>query len=205
MGRISINQSDDWHVQHDRQDIRGWVVQDAEGTRLGHVRDLVADTDSELVETVVLDNGEEYPAGEVHLDYDDRVVYLSDVHARERRAEGATSEPVVKVYDDAGIRQRAEDTAGFARHEPAFREHHRETYAEAEGDYSHYHPAYRLGYDYGAEKEHRDRSWDELKSNIRTDYENRYGEGTWSRVKDAARHAFERARSSTPRGEKRTA
>lgn len=198
MGRISINQSDDWHVQHDRQDIRGWAVYDGSGERVGRVRDLVADTDSELVETVVLDNNEEYPAGDIEIGYDDKVVYLEGVHHAEREEEGAEAEPVVKAYGDARIREReAGEAKGFAAHEPTFREHYRETYAEEEGDYGHFHPAYRVGYDYGTDTDHEGHDWDDVKGQVKSDYEKHHGEGTWDRVKDAARHAFERARSKS--------
>lgn len=198
MGRISINQSGDWHVEHDRQDIRGWAVYDASGERVGRVRDLVADTNSELVETVVLDNNEEYPARDIEIGYDDKVVYLEGVHATERKEEGAESEPVVKAYGDARVRERkAGETAGFAAHEPAYRKHYRETYTEGEREYGHYHPAYRVGYDYGTSEQYKGRDWDALKGDVRSDYEKHHGEGTWDRVKDAARHAFERARSHT--------
>jgi hypothetical protein len=196
MGRISINRNNDWHVQHDRQDIRSWLVKDAEGNRLGHVSDLIADTDRKLVETIVLDNGEEYPASEVDLDHDDRTVFLSGVHGATRHEADATSERA--TYSDAAIRERTEgEASGFAQHEPTFREHYRETYGDAEGDFSRYHPAYRLGYDYATAPQHSDRSWGDLKSEIRADYERQYGEGTWSRVKDAVHHAFERARRTT--------
>jgi sporulation protein YlmC with PRC-barrel domain len=184
MAHISINESDDWHVEHDRQDIRGWTVQDAEGTRLGHVRDLIADTNREMVQTLVLDDGQEIPAENVHLDYDDKVVVLSDT--------GTYSEATIKQRGDAP----AEDFAGL---EPAFRKHHRETYAHAEGDYGHYHPAYRLGYDYATDTQYRDRSWEDLKMEMRSDYEHKHGEGTWSRVKDAVHHAFKQARSKIDR------
>ena len=205
MGRISINRSDDWHVEHDRQDIRGWAVHDAAGKRVGRVRDLVADTDSKLVETVVLDDNEEYPARDIEISYDDKVVYLEGTHAAEREEEGAEAEPVVKAYSDAGVRRREAGAAtGFAAHEPVFREHYRETYTEGEHEYGQFHPAYRLGYDYGVDQEHRGRDWGDVKDRVRRDYEQRHGEGTWTRVKDAARHAFERARSTSGRAKKTT-
>ena len=189
MARFSINQSDDWHVVYGNQDVRGWPVQDAAGETVGHVSDLIADTDSKLVETVELDNGTEYPARDVELG--DGVVFLEGVPE-----EAAGSEPVVKIYDEAAVRRREEGGAtGFAKYEPGFREHYSTTYGETEKEYGHFHPAYRLGYDYGMLDGYRDREWNAVESEIQSDYEDRYGKGTWGDVSEAARHAFRRART----------
>lgn len=187
MGRISLNRTDDWHVEHDRQDIRGWLVETPDGERVGHVSDLILDTDSELVEAIVLDDGEEYPARDIDIDYDDRVVYL----------EGSASAHAGQGYSESRVRSREHGEAeGFAKDEPTFKEHYREKYGDSDHEYSHFHPAYRVGYDYGLENEHEGKDWNTVESGVRSDYESRYGEGTWERVKDAARHAFEHARSS---------
>ncbi len=88
MARAPLSQLDDWELVNDDQDIRGWPVQDREGNRLGTVRELIVDSDTELVEQVVLDNGAEYPNDDIELG--DGVVYL-------RRAE--MLEPVAEVVD----------------------------------------------------------------------------------------------------------
>ncbi len=103
MGRISINENDDWQVEHDRQDIRGWTVQDSSGKTIGRVRDLIADTDSGVVETIVLDNGEEFPANTVDVGYDDEIVHLASAHAA-RHAQDRGSMP--EAYRDTRIRKR---------------------------------------------------------------------------------------------------
>lgn len=194
MGRISISKSDDWHVEHDRQDVRGWEVRDADGHGVGRVRDLIADTDTALVDTLVLDDGREVPAADVEIGYDDKVVYTGLPTADKSAVESAK-------YEDARIRERKEgETTGFAAHEPSFREHYRESYADSDREYSHYHPAYRIGYDYGTDDTHHGSDWDAVRGDVRSDYEKRHGEGTWDRVKDAARHAFERARARTKSG-----
>ena len=198
MARRSLNDSGDWHTEHDDQDIRGWPVRREAGvgattpgeTTVGddapYVRDLIFDTESEMVETVVLDDGTEYPARDIEIG--DGTVYLEGLP--EEGTESAT-----KSYEEARMRRREGDTAtGFAAHEPAFREHHETTYAEGEG-YGHYHPAYRLGYDYGIDDDYRNRDWSGVKSEVRRDYEEHYGEGTWDSVRDAAKHAFEHARA----------
>ena len=104
MGRLSINENDDWHVEHDRQDIRGWVVHDASGKTVGRVRDLIADTESGLVESIVLDNGEELPASTIEIGYGDKVVHLASAHAARHAKEGGETAP--EAYSKARIRRR---------------------------------------------------------------------------------------------------
>lgn len=100
MGHIALSQSDDWQLENEDQDIRGWTVRDADGNDLGTVTDLIADTDREQVETLVLDTGEEYPARDVELH--DGVVYV------EGFAEdlGPEPEPVIRTYDNARVARR---------------------------------------------------------------------------------------------------
>ena len=60
-------------------------------------------------------------------------------------------------------------------------------------DYTHYRPAYRYGYD--AASRFKDRSWDEVESDLSrswNSYEHR-GTSTWEQMKDAVRDAWERA------------
>lgn len=100
MGRFKLSQTDDWEIENENQDIRGWTVRDAAGDDLGTVADLVANTDSERVERVVLDNGNEYAAADIELR--DGVVYV------EGGGEAAATEtgPVVRTYDNARVLRR---------------------------------------------------------------------------------------------------
>ncbi len=100
MGRFALSQSDDWQLENQDQDIRGWTVRDADGNDLGTVTELIASTESEQVETLVLDTGEEYPASDVALH--DGVVYVEGI------AEdlGTEVEPVIRTYDNARVARR---------------------------------------------------------------------------------------------------
>lgn len=90
MARAPLSQLDDWELVYEDQDIRGWPVQDREGNRLGTVREMIVDTDTELVEEVVLDDGTEYPNDDIELR--DGVVYL-------HRTEFVGREPVADVVE----------------------------------------------------------------------------------------------------------
>lgn len=80
--------------------------------------------------------------------------------------------------------------------EEDFRAHHRTTFGDAGGDYAEYEPAYRHGLTYATREEHRAKDYDALEPDIRRTYEERHGEGSFSKADAAARHAFERGRTA---------
>lgn len=100
MGRFALSQSNDWKLENEHQDIRGWTVRDAADNDLGTVTELLASTESERVESIVLDTGEEYPARDIELH--DGVVYVEGF-AEET---GTEAEPVIRTYDDARVSRR---------------------------------------------------------------------------------------------------
>jgi uncharacterized protein (TIGR02271 family) len=54
-----FSESDDWELENDGQDVRGWSVVDAQGSTLGTVTDMLVDTDTETIDRLVLDSGSE--------------------------------------------------------------------------------------------------------------------------------------------------
>lgn len=93
-----------WELVQPEQDIRGWEVHDRNGQKIGRVDDLLVSTDTELVEVVRLEDGQEFPTRDIEIG--NRVVYLKG----QRPKTQGDDEPVVKVYDDARVRPR--DTTG---------------------------------------------------------------------------------------------
>ncbi len=91
MPRAPLSQLDDWELVNEDQDIRGWPVEDRAGDRIGTVREMIVDTDTELVEEIVLDDGSEYPNDDIELG--DGVVYLRRAGVAEPVAE-RPAEPV---------------------------------------------------------------------------------------------------------------
>jgi len=57
MSHVSLSDTTDWRLADDAQDIRGFDVLDAAGARLGRIVELVVDTATETVSTVLLDDG----------------------------------------------------------------------------------------------------------------------------------------------------
>ena len=58
---------EDFNLVNSDQDCRGWAAMDASGTRVGTVKEMLVDTDRELVTALVLDNGQQVPVRAVSL------------------------------------------------------------------------------------------------------------------------------------------
>jgi uncharacterized protein (TIGR02271 family) len=69
-----------WKLTHKEDDIRGWALRDTEGHILATVSELIVDTDTEHVTTVVTADGKRYPAHDVRLG--DHVLTLQTPPAR---------------------------------------------------------------------------------------------------------------------------
>ena len=101
MTRAPLSQLEDWQLEYEDQDVRGWPVQDQEGNRLGMVEEMIVNTDEGYVDAIVLDNGVQYPTGDILLR--DGVVFL--------RTSGTAEEDEVRVQRSeeelrAGTRER---------------------------------------------------------------------------------------------------
>lgn len=86
MARIPLSQNDDWHLG-DAPDIRGWTVQNPDGRTVGCVDDLIVNTHTHQVDSIVLDTGDRYPMVDVELR--DGVVRLDRVSTPETNPETA--------------------------------------------------------------------------------------------------------------------
>ena len=87
------------------------------------------------------------------------------------------------------------DTKVLAKAEPEFRSHYDTTYASTGDSYDTYKPAYEYGY--AAGNQYRDRDYNSVQGDLRSDYERRYGDrSAWDKVKDAVQHGYNRARAA---------
>jgi len=86
--------------------------------------------------------------------------------------------------------------AEFDRYENDFRTHSQTAFHGSDYDYDRAKPAYRYGYELAGSSQSGD--WTSVESDARTRWEER-NPGTWDKVKDAARYAYDRARSKVSR------
>ncbi|MBV9295247.1 MAG: DUF2382 domain-containing protein [Acidobacteriaceae bacterium] len=73
-----------------------------------------------------------------------------------------------------------------------FRSHFAGVYGSAGETYETYAPAYRYGYESASDPRYQGRSFDEVESNLRSDYGSRYPNSTWEKVKDSIRYGWDK-------------
>jgi stress response protein YsnF len=70
-------------------------------------------------------------------------------------------------------------------------------YASSGGRYDEYAPAYNYGYEIANDDRYRGRSFEQVESDLRTDYGRRYPNSAWDRFKNAIRYGWDRATGKT--------
>ena len=80
--RERLRNLQDWKLSDQDKDIRGWMLRSEDGRQIGQIRDMIADTDSKRVESVVLDNGTELPVRDIEIRGDDVVLHADGTPRR---------------------------------------------------------------------------------------------------------------------------
>jgi uncharacterized protein (TIGR02271 family) len=76
-----------------------------------------------------------------------------------------------------------------------YRSHFTSNYGTTSGNYDDYAPAYSYGTRMRSDARYQGRQWDEAESDLRTDWEGRYGSATgstWEKMKAAVRHGWDK-------------
>lgn len=71
-----------------------------------------------------------------------------------------------------------------------YRTHWQQTYGQQGGRYEDYAPAYEYGSTAASNQLYKDRDWDTVEPELKTDWERRYPQSTWERFKESVKHAF---------------
>lgn len=86
------------------------------------------------------------------------------------------------------------DNPDWERHDDNWREHYNSNYAATNTPYdSNYQHAYRYGHDVATHPSYEGRSWDEIQTNARQDWESR-NPGTWDTYQEPIRYSYEGSR-----------
>jgi sporulation protein YlmC with PRC-barrel domain len=208
MSRVRLSDTNDWELADSDEDLRGTDLWDAHGHRLGTIDDMVLDTGSQRVVSVILKNGDEYPARD--LSVGDGAVYVLNYDA------AADPPPATRRRADTQIRSRDADSrradaSGAAAHDSAddrrsytdltdsFRSHYDDAYGDRGRDFTDWEPAYRYGYDMAYEADFASRDFDDAEEDLRQGYYRRMGypmsdRHVWDDVRDAVRRAYEHNR-----------
>ena len=83
-------------------------------------------------------------------------------------------------------------TRTSADYDDEFRSDWNTRYATMGGSYDDYAPAYRYGSTLGADTRYKGRSWDEVETNARSDWQTKYPGSSWDNFKAAVRHGWEK-------------
>ena len=79
-----------------------------------------------------------------------------------------------------------------ADYDDEFRSDWNTRYATMGGSYDDYAPAYRYGSTLGADTRYKGRSWDDIETSARSDWQTKYPNSSWENFKAAVRHGWER-------------
>ena len=100
----------------------------------------------------------------------------------------------------AAVRHGWEKLTDDEDDDAAYRSHWNATYSTATdgSSYDEYKPAYSYGSEMARSEKYRGRRWDEVESDLRTDWDSRYangGQSTWEKMKAAVRQGWDRMTS----------
>jgi uncharacterized protein (TIGR02271 family) len=73
-----------------------------------------------------------------------------------------------------------------------FRRDFQSRYGSSGGSYEDYAPSYRYGYEMANDPRYKGRSYNEVESQLRSDYSNRHPDSTWEKVKDSVRYGWDK-------------
>jgi uncharacterized protein (TIGR02271 family) len=120
-----------------------------------------------------------------------RVVEEVTVHTNVEDHTETVQETVRRTHVDVdqGDRTSTSTRREFKTYEADFQQHYNSTFGSSGVAYVEYEPAYRYGYSLGEDVRYRGRSWAEVESDARRDWEVHH-KGTWERFKDAIRYGW---------------
>src|SRR5688572_2826426 len=132
MSRVRLEETKDWQLADRSHDVRGRELRDSVGRALGTIKTMIVDTDARRVESVVLEDGNEYPVRDLQIM--EQAVYFiptavdPSVPAAATEAayttlpaseapEALVTEPLVSEAAESEL-ETSEETGSFATAEP---------------------------------------------------------------------------------------
>ncbi len=97
----------------------------------------------------------------------------------------------VEQLGDSDLRQTA-GRFGDSSDDSDYRSHWQTNFGSSGGRYEDYAPAYSYGSSLAGNERYRDRNWNEVEPQVRSDWESSHPGSTWDKVKDAVRYGAER-------------
>jgi hypothetical protein len=89
------------------------------------------------------------------------------------------------------------EASSSAAYSEQWQDHFRESLGSTGFGFARYEPAYQFGHQTGSESRYSGRSWNDVESQVRTDWERSHPNDAWQDFKEAIRHAWERVRQGS--------
>jgi uncharacterized protein (TIGR02271 family) len=93
---------------------------------------------------------------------------------------------------EVNVENANQEATASGNYDDDFRRDFQTRYASTGGNYEDYAPAYQYGYQAASDPRYQGRSWDEVESDLRSDYGRRYPNSTWERIKDSIRYGWDK-------------
>lgn len=110
----TLAELDDWQLEDNDQDIRGWPLENKAGDRLGIVSRMLVDRDRERVAAVVLEDGSTVPVERIDI-LSDRVVLNDAVLQAASPVGGAVAEERIQLAEESLVVGTREVERGHIR------------------------------------------------------------------------------------------
>lgn len=120
----------------------------------------------------------------------EEVVVGKEVEERQERVRDTVRRTDVDVEQIDGRTTSGSTTDIDSSYTTGFRNHYNSNFASSGMRYEEYEPAYQYGYTMHNNAKMKGRSWADVESQARTDWERNH-KGTWQKFKDAVRHGWE--------------
>ena len=89
MAIVAYTKQDDYDVVNDNQDCIGWTITDQSGKDFGKVTEMLVNTETEMVDSIIVDGRKRIPASDIAL-RDGRVVVRGVLHEEEYKQTQST-------------------------------------------------------------------------------------------------------------------
>jgi len=117
MAIVAYTKQDDYDVVNDNQDCIGWSVADQSGNDFGKVTEMLVDTETDMVDSIIVDGRKRIPASDIAL-RDGRVVVRGVLHEEEYGQTQSTQTETTEANQSYAAMQTtagAKNVAGVTR------------------------------------------------------------------------------------------
>jgi uncharacterized protein (TIGR02271 family) len=127
----------------------------------------------------------------------EEVVVNKTAQERQETVRDSVRRTDVQVENLPGQETRATGMTNPDFRDDDYRDNYNATYAHSGMTWDQVRPAYQYGDELARDQRYRGRDWNSFEADARRDWETRHpgGEGTWDKIKDGVRHAYDRARA----------